>query len=142
MVDNPPKGFPVVTPYLLYEDLDAAVDWLIPTFGLTESVRMRGEDGSSMHAELTRGAGVVMMGRPGGDYRNPSHLGGVTCLVYVYVEDVDAHHATARAAGARIERELADQFYGDRTYAALDPEGHSWTFAQHVRDVPTEEMHA
>ena len=141
MVDNPPKGFSVVTPYLLYEDLDAAVDWLIPTFGLTESVRMRGEDGNSMHAELTRGGGVVMMGRPGDGYRNPTHLGGVTSLVYVYVDDVDAHHATAKAAGAKIQQELADQFYGDRTYAVLDPEGHPWTFAQHVRDVPPDEMH-
>lgn len=82
-----------------------------------------------------------MMGRPGGDYRNPSHLGGVTCLIYVYVDHVDAHYAIAKAAGAVVEQELADQPYGDRTYAVLDPEGHSWTFAQHVRDVPFGETH-
>ncbi|MGH9018483.1 MAG: VOC family protein, partial [Acidimicrobiales bacterium] len=54
--------------------------------------------------------------------------------VYVYVDDVDAHYATAKAAGAHIVRPLADQFYGDRTYAAEDPEGHQWSFARHVRD--------
>lgn len=56
--------------------------------------------------------------------------------------DVDAHCARARAAGARIVAEPTDQFYGDRTYRAADPEGHHWVFAQHVRDVPADEMSA
>lgn len=140
MVDNPPAGFPRITPYLLYEDADAAVDWLVPAFGFTESVRMRDAEGRTYHAELTLGGGVVMLGRPGREYRNPAHLGGTTQLVYVYVDDVDAHHDRATAAGARIVRDLADQFYGDRTYGAEDPEGHQWSFGQHVRDVPPEEM--
>jgi uncharacterized glyoxalase superfamily protein PhnB len=94
-----------------------------------------------MHAEAGIGDGVVMMGNPGADYRNPSALGGATQLVYVYVDDVDKHCETARAAGAKILREPADQFYGDRTYGAEDPEGHHWSFSQHVRDVPPEDMH-
>jgi PhnB protein len=53
---------------------------------------------------------------------------------------VDAHHAQAKAAGARITQELEGKFYGDRTYGAEDPEGHEWYFGTHVRDVPTEEM--
>lgn len=140
MVQNPPEGMPRVTPYLLYEDLDAAVDWLVTTFGFTEHVRMAGPDGRANHAEIRLGDGLVMMGRPGADYRNPRRLGGTTQLVYVYVDDVDRHYEATKAAGARIVRELADQFYGDRTYAAEDPEGHSWHFAQHVRDVSPEEM--
>lgn len=59
---------------------------------------------------------------------------------YLFVEDVDAHFGRAKAAGAKILQEPADQFYGDRTYCAQDPEGHQWYFAQHVRDVAPEDM--
>jgi uncharacterized glyoxalase superfamily protein PhnB len=141
MTQNPPEGFPQISPYLLYEDVDAALDWLVAAFGFTETVRMAGPDGKANHAEMTLGTGVVMMGHPGPDYRNPTHRGGVTQEVYVYVDDVDAHCARATAKGAVILRDLADQFYGDRTYAAADPEGHQWSFAQHVRDVAPEDMH-
>jgi PhnB protein len=140
MVDNPPAGFPRVTPYLLYRDVDAALDVLVKAFGFEERVRMPGPDGKTLHAEAGIGDGVVMMGCPGADYRNPSTLGGATQLVYVYVDDVDAHCETARRAGAKILREPEDQFYGDRTYGVEDPEGHHWSFAQHTRDVGPEEM--
>jgi PhnB protein len=138
---NPPEGFPRISPYLLYEDVDGAVDWLIAAFGFRERLRMKGPEGQTVHAEIELGDGVVMMGFPGPDYRNPAHLGGATQLVSVYVDDVDAHHDAAKAAGATIVRELADQFYGDRTYQAQDPEGHQWSFGQHVRDVSPEDMH-
>ena len=141
MVQNPPEGFPVITPYLLYEDLDAAVDWLVSTFGFAEDVRMKGPDGKANHAEVRLGKGVVMMGNPGPDYQNPKRRGGATSLNYVYVDDVDKHFETAKAAGANILSEPTDQFYGDRTYGAEDPEGHQWSFAQHVRDVAPEDMH-
>jgi len=140
-IENPPVGFPRITPYLLYEDLDATLDWLIGAFGFTERVRMKGPDGKANHAEVGLAGGVVMMGHPGPDYKNPKRLGGATQLVYVYVDDVDKHFAVAKAAGARILSEPADQFYGDRTYGAEDPEGHQWSFAQHVRDVAPEDMH-
>lgn len=77
MVSNPPEGFPQVTPYLLYEDVDAIVDWLVDVFGFTERYRMPGPDGKAQHAELQMGTGVVMMGNPGPDYKNPKHQGGV-----------------------------------------------------------------
>lgn len=141
MPQSPPEGFPRITPYLLYEDVDAAVDWLIKSFGFAERVRMRGPDGRAMHAEISLADGVVMMGNPGPGYQNPARRGGATQLVYVYVDDVDAHCDAATAAGAPIIRELADQFYGDRTYGSQDPEGHQWTFCQHVRDVSPEDMH-
>jgi PhnB protein len=140
MPQNPPEGFPRITPYLYYEDLDAAVDWLLSTFGFTERFRMKGADGRSNHAEIELGDGVVMLGNPGPDYQSPKRRGGATQLVYVYVDDVDHHHEVARAAGAVILREPADQFYGDRTYGAEDPEGHQWSFAQHVRDVGPEDI--
>jgi len=131
---------PRITPYLYYEDVAAALDWLARAFGFTESVRMPGPDGGIMHAEMRVADGVVMMGRPGPDYTDPAKSGRVHQLQYVYVDDVDAHHARAKAAGAKILTEPADQFYGDRTYAVEDPAGHQWSFAQHVRDVAPEDM--
>jgi uncharacterized glyoxalase superfamily protein PhnB len=142
MVDNPPAGFPRITPYLLYNDVDAALDLLVTGFGFEERVRMPGTDGRANHAEASIGDAYVMMGNPGEGYRNPAALGGATQLVYVYVDDVDAHCERARATdGIEVIREPADQFYGDRTYGAADPEGHHWSFSQHVRDVAPEDMH-
>lgn len=138
MLQNPPEGLSRITPYLLYEDVDAAVDWLVGTCGFSERMRMKGADNKSNHAEVAFGDGVVMMGSPGPDYQNPKRRGGATQLIYVYVDDVDEHYETARVAGARILREPTDQVYGDRTYGAEDPEGHQWSFAQHVRDVAAE----
>jgi PhnB protein len=140
MAQNPPPDFPQITPYLLYEDVDAAVDWLVSVVGFTERLRMKGPDGRANHAEVQLGDGVVMMGNPGSDYQNPKRRGGATQLLYVYVDDVERHFEAAKAAGATILREPADQFYGDRTYGLEDPEGHHWSFAQHVRDVTPEDM--
>ena len=103
--------------------------------------RTAGPDGVA-HAEMALGDGRVLMGSPGGDYRNPKHLGGSTHQVYVYVNDIDAHFARAEAAGADIIEPVEEQFYGDKCYGAADPEGHVWYFAEHVRDVSKEEMQA
>jgi PhnB protein len=142
MPQNPPEGFPRVTPYLLYRDADAAIDFLTSAFGFTERVRMRGDDGKTNHAELDLEGGIVMLGNPGDDHKTPNELGGRTQIVYIYVDDVDAHFEHAKANGADIQRDPEDQFYGDRTYSVHDPEGHSWSFATHVRDVSPEEMQA
>ena len=142
MVQNPPEDFPRITPYLLYEDVDAAVDWLTSAFGFTERMRLKGDDGRANHAELAIADGVVMLGSPGADYKNPKRLGGVTQLVHVYVDEIDRRCEAAKAAGARIVRPPEDQFYGDRRYDAEDPEGHMWSFAQHIRDVGPDEMQA
>jgi uncharacterized glyoxalase superfamily protein PhnB len=125
MTESPPDGFPQITPYLLYEDVDAAVDWLVETFGFVEHVRMAGPDGKANHAEAALGDGVVMMGNPGAGYQNPKHRGGATQLVYVDIDDVDAHYEASKKAGAGILQELADQFYGDRTYSARTPKATS-----------------
>jgi PhnB protein len=141
MVANPPEGTPRITPYLLYVDVARAVDWAVTTCGFTERYRIDGPDGAPMHAEVGYLDGVVMMGAPGDGYRNPSQLGGITQSVHVYVDDVDGHYAHAQSHGANVVREIADQFYGDRTYGLRDPEGHEWVFSQHVRDVAPEDMH-
>ena len=133
---------PRVTPYLLYEDTNAAVDWLSRAFGFEEHLRFTNDDGLITHAELRLDDGVVFLGRPGADYRNPKHLGAVTVGIHVYVDAVDAHYERAREAGAEILAEPADQDYGDRRYTAADLEGHYWFFAQHVRDVAPEDWGA
>jgi PhnB protein len=129
--------YPTVTPYLLYEDVPAAIEWLERAFGFQERLRYAADDGTVNHAEMrVIRDGVVMLGHPGPDYRDPRHSGGGTALVHVMVDDVDAHAERARAAGAHILREPADQEYGDRRYDVEDLAGHVWSFAQHLRDVP------
>jgi uncharacterized glyoxalase superfamily protein PhnB len=135
-----PAG-PRITPYLLYEDVGAALDWLAKAFGFVEfGDSYPGPDRKITHAQMRLGDGVVMMGWPGPTYKNPKRLGQATQHLYVYVEDVDALFERARALGARVIAEPKDQFYGDRRCALADPEGHQWFFAQHVRDVPRAEL--
>ncbi|HTF34469.1 MAG TPA: VOC family protein [Myxococcota bacterium] len=140
MPANPPENMPRVTPYLYYEDVAGALTWLAKAFGLRERLRMPGPSGGIMHAEMELADGVIMMGRPDPNYKNPKHLGHVTQSLYVYVNDVDKHFIRAKEAGAKILAEPTDQFYGDRRYGAEDPEGHQWFFAQHVRDIAPEDM--
>jgi len=83
----------------------------------------------------------VVADGPNEHFQKDGHGPEPAQLVYVYVDDVDKHFAVAKAAGAHILSEPADQFYGDRAYGAEDPEGHQWSFAQHVRDVAPEDMH-
>ncbi len=142
MIQNPPEGQNRVTPYLLYENGAAAIEFLTNAFGLAERSIFKDDDGQVMHAELTYEGETIMLGDPGGDFKSPSKTGGSPVLIHLYVDDVDKHHEIAAAAGAKVTRELADQPYGDRTYQAEDPEGHVWYFAQHVRDVSPEEMAA
>ena len=74
MVANPPAGMPRITPYLLYNDVEAALDFLTTTFGFKERMRLPDEQGKNQHAEVELADGVVMMGNPGGDYQNPKSL--------------------------------------------------------------------
>ncbi len=131
---NPPPGYPRISPYLNYEDTGAMMDWLAKAFGLTERHSQRSPDGVVMHAEMALHDGVVMMGSPGGEFRNPKNLGQSTHSLYVYIDDLEAHCDRARAAGAEIIEEPADQPYGDRRYGARDPEGHLWYFASRLAD--------
>jgi uncharacterized glyoxalase superfamily protein PhnB len=133
---------PTVTPYLLYEDVNAALDFLTRAFGFEETLRYTGPEGYVNHAEMRIADGVILMGDPGGDYRNPAHLGGRTQMVCVNVEDVDAVYEQARAAGAEITEEPADQAYGERRFMARDPEGHAWSISQVIREVQPDEWGA
>jgi len=131
-----------ITPYLLYEDVDAALAFLAKAFGFEEVLRHTGEEGHVDHAEMRLGDAAVYLGDPGDHYRNPEKLGQETVGIYVLVDDVDSHHERARAAGAEIGAEPVDEEYGDRRYTARDPEGHLWFFAQQVRKVEPEKWGA
>ncbi|MCG8588531.1 MAG: VOC family protein [Proteobacteria bacterium] len=140
MPSNPPDDTPRISPYLYYKDVAGALDWLARAFGLRERSRISAPDGAILHAEMEYADGVIMLGCPGPDYRNPKGLGETTQSLYVYVDEVDKHFQRAKEAGAEILEEPEDQFYGDRRYGATDPEGHQWYFAQHVRDVAPEDL--
>lgn len=134
-----------VIPSLFYDDAAAALAWLERAFGFETRLLVTDGKGAVAHAEMSHGDARIMVGPAGwSDWaKSPRSAGGAnTSSVHVAVDDVDAHCAAARAAGAVITAEPADQFYGDRNYRARDPEGHNWTFAQHVREVSVEEMEA
>jgi uncharacterized glyoxalase superfamily protein PhnB len=121
-----------VTPYLLYEDGDAAIDFLTRAFGFREVERMTGAAGG-LHAELEVDANGarIYLGSPTGGFRNPAEV-GQTSLVYVVVDEVDRHYTRARNAGATIVEELTDLEFGHRRYTCDDPQGHEWSFASEI----------
>jgi PhnB protein len=132
---------PRITPYLLYEDVAAALEWLTHAFGFEETLRY--DDGGTVtHAEMRLDDGVVFLGHPGPEYRNPKQLGQPTIHVHVYVDDLDEHYERAKAAGATIVMQPVEQPYGDRRYDAEDLEGVRWSFAQRLREVPPEDWGA
>jgi uncharacterized glyoxalase superfamily protein PhnB len=128
-----PMVTPSIYPRLAYRDEHAALDFLVRAFGFVERREARMEHANGMLAWLEIGSGVVMIGRAGADHHglsSPADAGAITSMVNVYVDDVDAHHDRAAAAGARVVSELEDMVWGDRRYEALDLEGHRWHFAQ------------
>ena len=141
-----PAGWPRISPGVYYRDTAAMIDWLCRAFGFEVRLKGMGDDGSIVHSELTLADGLIMVGeelsgderRFDTDRRSPIAAGCNTQNLMVYVDDVDAHCEHARAAGAHVvsEPELHDygaEYWADRSYGAIDPEGHLWWFAQRVR---------
>lgn len=126
-------------PFLYYEDLAAAVEWLQEAFGFAERMKLTTPEGLVIHAELELDGAAVMLGNLGPKNAGPPP-DRVRAGVYVFVDDLDAHHREAVAAGVRVVQPPEDQPYGDRIYLAVDEEGHEWYFAQHLRDVSVEEL--
>lgn len=127
-----------ITPYLLYEDVGAALEFLAKAFGFRQQGDVfRGPGGEINHAAMKLGRHLVMMGCPGKGYRNPRRLKQATVLLYVDVADADKHCARAEKAGAKIKDAPADTFYGARRYSVEDPEGHLWYFAAPLKRART-----
>jgi uncharacterized glyoxalase superfamily protein PhnB len=118
---------PNIFPALHYREPETALDWLKRTFGFEERAVYRGDDGRIQHAELRLGDGLIMFGGVPTD-TTPSSDGQPPVTIYAVVSDPDSHYEHARAGGAEIVRELADQPYGSREYTARDPEGNLWSF--------------
>ncbi|PRH16062.1 VOC family protein [Burkholderia multivorans] len=140
-----PAPLPPISPAVYYRDPRAALEWLERAFGFGRGIVVYTPDGQVTHAELTHAGGVVMIGGYWAEFvASPPDVGGRnTQSVHVQLATgIDTHCERARQAGADILQEPADQFYGDRTYRARDPEMHVWTFGQHVRDVTPEEAAA
>ena len=137
-----PFGRPALTAGVFYKDPWTALDWLERAFGFARSMVITDKDGRLGHAEMRFGDSLVYVGGEWAEFvASPATLDGKnTQMIHVHLKHgLDSHCARARAAGAVILQEPTDQFYGDRTYRARDPEGHVWTFAEVVRRVSREE---
>jgi len=137
-----PDGYHDVTPYLIVDGAAQAIDFYKKVFGATEKMRMPSPGGKVGHAELTLGDSMIMLAdeHPEMGARAPHAYGGSAVSLMLYVPDVDATVATAIAGGAKVVRQVENQFYGDRMGTIEDPFGHRWYVATHVEDVPPEEM--
>ena len=131
-MQNPPPGYDRVTPYLLYEDLERAIAFLRETYGFEERFSATGAAGRK-HAELVLGGdALVMVGQAGESFKSPRTLGVMpSAMIHLYVDDVEALHERARAAGADVPV-LEDSPVGDLRFTAEDPEGQLWVFAQRI----------
>ena len=146
---SPPPGWPRLSCAVFYDDPAKAIDWLCRAFGLEVRLKVEGDDGAIVHSELIFGEGLVMVAGAGrkdpdkeawqGKYVSPRSIqGGNTQSIALFVDDADAHCTRARAAGAQVIREprtedYGDDYWSDRTYGALDLEGHLWWFMQRLR---------
>jgi len=129
---------------ITYQEPKKMYRWLEDAFGFEPAMVICDADGDIAHAEMSFGDGRIMVGYPWDVTVSPLAVNGAnTQRVHVYMDgDIDAHCERARAAGAAIVAEPADQFYGARTYRAKDLEGHLWTFAQEVKVVTPQEWDA
>ena len=135
-----PEGFHTVTAQLTLDDCPRALDWYTQALGAREVTRAPGPDGKIMHAELKIGDSRIMLNDPIMGNKGPKALGGSPASLWVFVEDCDAFFNRAVAAGGQAKMPLADQFWGDRMGAFVDPYGYSWSVATRKEDLTREEM--
>ena len=144
---NPaPPGWPRISSCVVYRDASRMIDWLCDAFGFEVRLKIEGDGGRIEHSELTFGDGLIMVSqeRRGAERKfdtealSPLTAGGNTQNLMLYVDDLDAHCARARKAGARVVAEpqlhdYGDDYWADRSYGAIDPEGHLWWISQRMR---------
>ncbi len=131
-----PDGYHTVTPYLMIDGAQKAIDFYKKAFGAKETFTMPGPDGKIGHAEFMIGDSAIMIsdGMPG----QPSTGAGSSFVLYF--EDADAVWKRALDAGAKESQPLENKFYGDRMGSLTDPFGIGWSIATHIEDVSPEEM--
>ena len=137
-----PDGYHSVTPYLIINGAADALEYYKKAFGATELFRMPAPEGKIGHAEIKIGDSPIMLADefPEMGYKSPKSLGGSPVSIMIYVDDVDTVFKQAVDAGAKEQRPIKDQFYGDRSGTLEDPFGHVWHVATHKEDISPEEM--
>jgi len=137
-----PDGFHSVTPHLVCAGAAEAIEFYKKAFGAVEVARLPGPGGKLMHAQIRIGDSPVMLMEemPEWETLGPKALKGSPVGIHLYVEDADALVARAAKAGAKVTMPVSEQFWGDRYGIVLDPYGHRWSVATHVRDVTPKEM--
>lgn len=141
-VEPVPHDMHTVTPHLVCDGAADAIEFYKKAFNAVETARMRTPDGKIMHASVRIGDSTVMLVDEFPDYGSvgPKKLNGSPVTMHVYVPDVDRVFAQAVAAGATVRMPLENQFWGDRYGQVVDPFGHNWSIATHVKDMTPEEM--
>ena len=136
-----PEDMHSVTPHLVCAGAAEAIEFYKKAFGAVEAARLPGPGGKLMHAMIRIGDAAVMLvdEMPEWGALGPKALNGSPVTLHLYVEDADATFERAVKAGAKVTMPLADQFWGDRYGKLVDPFGHHWSIATHVRDVSMEE---
>jgi PhnB protein len=137
-----PEGYHTATPYLILKDAGKAIEFYKRAFGAAELMRFPGPGGKIGHAEIRIGDSQIMLADefPEMGHKSPTSLGGTPVSIMLYVNDVDATAAQAISAGAKLTKEVKDQFYGDRSGTIEDPFGHVWHISTHKEDAAPEEM--
>ena len=137
-----PEGYHSVTPYMIVKSAAQALDYYKKALGAIEVMRLADPSGKVMHAEMKIGNSIVMLADefPEMGAKSPQTIGGSPVGICLYVPNVDQLFKQAIAAGAKEERPVKDQFYGDRSGTLRDPFGHQWTIATHTEDLTPEEI--
>jgi uncharacterized glyoxalase superfamily protein PhnB len=131
---------PTVVPEIAYDDVPAAIEFLTRAFGLRERAEARLTGNGFVRAFMELGDGLISLSTAGGHgSQRPRAAGATTQSVKCYVEGIDQHFAQAKANGATIISEPADEFWGGRIYRAKDPEGHCWMFSGRDRELAASE---
>jgi uncharacterized glyoxalase superfamily protein PhnB len=133
-----------ITPHLICAGAADAIEFYKKAFGAEEMMRMPGPDGRLMHAAVRIGDSMVMLvdEMPEWGALGPKALKGSPVTIHLMVDNVGEVFARAVAAGATAKMPVADMFWGDRYGKVVDPFGHEWSIATHVRDMTPEEMMA
>ena len=137
-----PDGYHTLTPYLVVRGAADALEFYKKAFAATETFRLNTPDGKIAHGEFKIGDSIFMIANenPQCSDISPETLGGSPVKLFLYVTDVDTTFASAIKAGARETMPPGNQFWGDRMGAVVDPFGHHWTVATHIKDVDPSEL--
>jgi PhnB protein len=142
MVKSIPEGYHTVTPYLIFNGAGGAIEFYKRALGAGEVMRLDDPTGRIHHSEIKIGDSRIMLAdeHPEIEALSPKTIGGSPVSMHLYVEDVDSAIERAVAAGAKLIRPVADQFYGDRVGGIADPFGYRWFIATHKEDLTMDEI--